>query len=186
MTPDTAVSVRLFWATVAPTAILAVLCVFLRIDQTELALAVFGGFLLVLGLDQSAVLALSGRPTQWLCWWIGQSVTALAGGVFAALYATTGSLALLGWVVVVWAVLAGGSSLLRGLRMDSHEVVRRDWIPLGILTLLLAAAVAAVPANVVWTMGLVGAWAAIVTVFSVIAALSARTASVSETGGEEN
>ena len=112
-------------------------------------------------------------------------MTALAGGVFAALYATTGSLALLGWVVVVWAVLAGGSSLLRGLRMDSHEVVGRDWITLGILTLLLAAAVAAVPANVVWTMGLVGAWAAIVTVFSVIAALSARTASVSETGGEE-
>lgn len=186
MTRDTAVSIRLLWATVAPTAILAVLCVFLRIDQTELALAVFGGFLLVLGLSQSAVLALSGRPKEWLGWWIGQSVTALAGGVFAVFYATTGSLALLGWVVVVWSVLAGGSSLLRGLRMDRVEAVRRDWITLGILTLLLAAAVAAIPANVVWTMGLVGAWGSIVTVFSVIAALSARTASVGETGDEEN
>jgi len=186
VTADTTVSIRLLWVTVAPTSILAVLCVFVRIDQTELALAVFGGFLLVLSLGQTTVLALSGRPKEWLGWWIGHAVTALAGGVFASLFATTGSLALLGWVVVVWSVLAGGSSLLRGLRMEKAEVVRRDWITLGILTLLLAGAVAAIPANVVWTMGLVGAWAAMVTVFSVIAALSARTAAVDETDNEEN
>jgi hypothetical protein len=48
VTPDTRVSIRLYWASVAPTAILAALCVFLRIDQTDFALAVIGGFLLIL------------------------------------------------------------------------------------------------------------------------------------------
>jgi len=75
---------------------------------------------------------------------------------------------------------------LRGLRMAPTEPVRRDWITLGIMTLLLAGAVALVPANVLWTMGLVGAWASIVTVFSVIAALSARSARVGETEGQED
>jgi hypothetical protein len=186
VTPDTQVSIRLYWASVAPTAILAVLCVFLRIDQTDFALAVVGGFLLILGLDQTAVLAMSGKPRAWGGWWVGQSVTALAGGVFAAIFATSGSLALLSWVIVVWSVLAGGSSLLRGLRMTTAEPVRRDWISLGLMTLLLAGAVALVPASVVWTMGLLGAWASIVTVFSVIAALSARSVVVGETEGEED
>ena len=186
MTPDTQVSIRLYWASIAPTAVLAVLCVFLRIDQTDFALAVVGGFLLILGLDQTAVLAMSGKPRGWAGWWVGQSVTALAGGVFAALFATSESLALLSWVVVVWSVLAGGSSLLRGLRMTAAEPVRRDWISLGLMTLVLAGAVALVPANVVWTMGLLGAWASIVTVFSVIAALSARSVRVGETEGEED
>ncbi len=186
MTTDTRVSIRLYWASVAPTAILAALCVFLRIDQTDFALAVIGGFLLILGLDQTAVLAMSGRPRGWAGWWVGQSVTALAGGVFAAVFANSASLALLGWVIVVWSVLAGGSSLLRGLRMATTEPVRRDWISLGLMTLLLAGAVALVPANVLWTMGLVGAWASIVTVFSVIAALSARSARVGETEGQED
>lgn len=186
MTSETRVSIRLYWASVAPTAVLSVLCVFLRIDQTDFALAVFGGFLLILGLDQTAVLAMSGRPRGWAGWWGGHSATALAGGVFAAVLAASGSLALLSWVIVVWAVLAGGSNLLRGLRMAVDEPVRRDWITLGVLTLVLAAAVAVVPASVVWTMGLVGAWASIVTVFSVIAALSARSAPLGETGGEED
>lgn len=186
MTADTQVSIRLYWASVAPTAVLAVLCVFLRIDQMDFALAVVGGFLLILGLDQTAVLAMSGRPRGWAGWWVGHSLTALAGGVFAAIFATSGSLALLSWVIVVWSVLAGGSSLLRGLRMDTVEQTRRDWISLGLMTLLLAGAVALVPASVVWTMGLLGAWASIVTVFSVIAALSARSAQVGETESEED
>jgi uncharacterized membrane protein HdeD (DUF308 family) len=94
-------------------------------------------------------------------------------------------------VVVGWGAVCGAIELACGIRLRRHPA-SGDWIVVGALTVLLAVAVASVPlgfsddfigeqrvagtltASIV-IVGVLGAYAAIVAVFSVIAGISARS-----------
>lgn len=168
------VSIRLDVATAAVAAVLAVVSIFNRIEDAQVALIVWGGFLVILGVAHTSVLIASGRPTGWWSWWVGHSLTAVLIGIFTLWFVPTGSVALLTWSIVVWAVVAGGASVVQGFRQKRTEAIRSDWISVGVGTLFFGLLVLIVPSEVYWLLGLAGVWAAMLTVFVVIAALSAR------------
>lgn len=179
------VSMRLNVATAIAAFPFAVITIFSRLEDAQVALLVWGGFLLLSGALHTIVLLGMGRPRGWWTWWVGHSVSAVALGVFALWFAQTGSVALLIWSIAVWAVLAGASSLVQGLRQDRRSPVRSDWTTLGGGTMFLGLLVVIVPPEVYWMMGLAGVWAAMVIVFVIIATLSARSVIAQHNSGQE-
>ena len=180
------VSIRLYVGLAAVSSLLAVISIFSRIEDGTVGLVVWGGYLLGLGLVQSIVLLGLGRPAGWWSWWMGSALTAVLIGGFTLWFAPTGSIALLIWSVAVWSVVAGGSSLVQGFRQDKKSALRSDWTTIGGGTMGLGLLVLIVPPEVYWLMGLAGVWAAMVTVFVIIAALSARTAVADQNGDQED
>lgn len=181
------ISTRLNVASAAVAAPLAVVSIFNRIEDAPLGLAVWGGFLLIVGVAHSSVLIGSGRPAGWWSWWVGHSLSAISIGLFTLWFVPSGSVALLTWSIVVWAVVAGGSSVVQGFRQKRSLAVRSDWISVGVGTLFFGLLVLIVPPEVYWLLGLAGVWAAMLTVFLVIAALSARSgANGQNRDGEDN
>ena len=178
-------SQRLYVALASVSAIFAAITIFTRLEDGVIALAVWGGYLVVLGAVLTGVLLSLGRPTHWWTWWIGSVFTAIAVGVFALVFASTGSVALLTWSIAVWSVLAGATSLVQGLRIEKGSPIRSDWTTIGGGTLFLGLLVVIVPPEVYWMMGLAGVWAAMMTVFVIIAALSARSAEAGKNGDKE-
>lgn len=181
------VSVRLHVATAATASLLAVVSIFSRIEEGPLGLAVWGGFLVIVGVAHSSVLIGSGRPPGWWSWWLGHSLSAVLIGAFTLWFVPSGSVALLTWSIAVWAVVAGGASVVQGFRQKRALPIRSDWISVGVGTLFLGLLVLIVPPEVYWLLGLAGVWAAMLTVFVVIAALSARSgASDQNRSGEDD
>jgi uncharacterized membrane protein HdeD (DUF308 family) len=79
---------------------------------------------------------------------------------------------LLLWAVVVWALLMGASEILAGLRLPKRDVLRRDWVTQGTLTVLFALVVLTQSADSVAVVGFFGAWAIVMGVYLVIAAIT--------------
>lgn len=179
------VSLRLHIVMAAVSSLLAVISIFSRIEDATLGLVLWGSYLLILGLSHTIVLLSNGRPAGWWTWWIGHSMTAVVIGVFTLWFQATGSIALLTWSIAVWSVIAGGSSLVQGFRQPKSTSLRSDWATLGGGTLFLGLLVMIVPPEVYWLIGLAGVWAAMVSVFLVIAVLSARTAMADQNGDQE-
>lgn len=180
------VSIRLNVASAATAAVLAVFSIFNRIEDPEVGLAVWGGFLVIVGTAHTSVLIASGRPSGWWSWWVGHSLTAVLIGAFTLWFVPSGSIALLTWSIVVWSVVSGGASVVQGFRQDRTLSIRSDWISLGAGTLFFGLLVLIVPPEVYWLLGLAGVWAAMVTVFLVIAALSARPGVTGQNGAGED
>lgn len=100
-----------------------------------------------------------------------QAVVSLAiGGV--ALGLNSYGLGLLLWAVVVWALLMGASEILAGLRLRKRDVLRRDWVTQGTLTVLFALVVLTLSGDSVAVVGFFGAWAIVMGVYLVIAAIT--------------
>ncbi len=178
-------SIRLQIVMAAASAVLAVVSIFSRIEDATLGLLVWGVYLVAVGLAHTVVLISSGRRAGWWTWWIGHALVAVVIGVFTLSFQATGSVALLTWSIAVWSVIAGGSSLVQGFRQPRQTSLRSDWATVGGGTLFLGGLVMVVPAEVYWYLGLAGVWAAMVSVFLVIAVLSARTAMADENGEQE-
>ena len=179
------VSRRLYVGLASVSAVFAAITIFTRLEDGAIALAVWGGYLVALGVVLSVVLLSLGRPARWWTWWIGSVFTAIAVGVFALVFASSASVALLTWSIAVWSVLAGATSIVQGLRLEKGSPIRSDWTTIGGGTLFLGLLVVIVPPEVYWLMGLAGVWAAMMTVFVIIAALSARSAEADKNGGME-
>lgn len=116
-------------------------------------------------------------------------VTVLAGA--AALVLSTGGVDALALVVGAWGLLAGGLELVHGIRTRGRSPLARDAIITGTVTVALAVAVLLIPRDLaqqfsgdngvagtltapVVIVGVLGAWAILVGVQQVIAALSLR------------
>ena len=151
-----------------------VMAVFLalgRIEDGQIALVLWGSFLLVLGIGHSVLLWRHARGLDFLPWWLGHSLSAMVMGSFTITFSQTASAGLLLWTIAVWAFLAGASNLFLSFRRFDDHQTRRDWRVLGVITLLLSLATLVEPVDVLWLMGTAGAWAAIVAVFSAISAV---------------
>jgi uncharacterized membrane protein HdeD (DUF308 family) len=146
--------------------------------------ALVGGLLLTVGV----LLRLDDRSSRTLQ--VVQGVTtAVAGAV--ALAASSAGLAFFVALVSGWALVAGALELVAGLRRRGRSPLARDWTSVGVLTLALGVVFLVVPLDYAQPLGgveqiegeltsstvlvgVLGAWAAVVGVFLVIAGLSLR------------
>lgn len=142
-----------------------------RIESAQAAALLWGLFLLVLGVGHTAILLIHRRPTGWGSWWWGNSVTALIAGGVTALASGWGLDGLVTWSMGVWALIAGATTVVQGLRLEKGSE-RSDWLLVGGATLALAVVTLVVPAGIVWVMGMAGVWASILTVFLGIGAVN--------------
>jgi uncharacterized membrane protein HdeD (DUF308 family) len=146
--------------------------------------SVVGGLLLTIGV----LLRLDDRSSRTLQ--VVQGVTTVVAGV-VALVASSAGLAFFVALVSGWAVVAGALELVAGLRRRGRSPLARDWTSVGVLTLALAVVFLVVPLDYAQPLGgveqiegeltsstvlvgVLGAWAAVVGVFLVIAGLSLR------------
>ncbi|MFD5214206.1 acyl-CoA synthetase [Microbacterium sp. NPDC058345] len=182
--PFTARHVQLSRAALA--AVAAVMITFSPDHSAALGLAVFGGFGIVTSLLLAVAAALvypSGR--RWPAVLLA-AVTVVAG--MASSVPAWRSDVLFFVVLITWAALTGLIELLAGIRLRGSDGAR-DAVTVGILGLVLAAALLIVPAGfvqeysiegagtfsltgIILGVGLFGAYAAVVAVFLGIAGLT--------------
>lgn len=173
-----------------PALVAAAIVTFSPDHSARFGSVVFGGFALATAIVLAGASARSGRGAQRTSWLI-TAVAAAAAGVLAL--AVGGSLPFLLVVLSAWAAVSGFVELALGLSARRESIAARDWRFIGALTALFAIVVLVIPpdfaqpwtgpegtsgvvtASVV-TVGAFGAYAAIVGVFHVIAALSLRWA----------
>lgn len=181
---STQMAIRLHIAEAVPLALLALVTVFTRLEDAQLAALLWGATLLVLSVSTTAVLWGSGRPAGWWTWWIGHAVVGAVLGAITLGLSGADSVWLLVWSASAWLVLAGGSSLVQGLRQPKELKIRSDYASSGAGLLLLGALVMIVPPEVYWVMGILGVGLAMMAVYLIIAALSARSGLPRDNSGE--
>lgn len=175
-----------------PAIVIALVITFSADHSARFGLAAFGTYAVV----ASAVLLASGLRADSAIRGVvllQGAVTAAAG--IAALVLPPGTSGLV-FLVSGWAVITGALELVNGLRFRGSRLIARDWILTGSATLLLAVAILLVPQDFtdefaaedkgtvvsgvltadVMFVGFIGAWAAIVGVQLVIAAITLRDA----------
>lgn len=146
--------------------------------------ALVGGLLLTVGV----LLRLDDRSSRTLQ--VVQGVTTVVAGA-VALAASSAGLAFFVALVSGWALVAGALELVAGLRRRGRSPLARDWTSVGVFTLALGVVFLVVPLDYAQPLGgveqiegeltsstvlvgVLGAWAAVVGVFLVIAGLSLR------------
>ena len=180
-----------------PTAALAVVITFSANHSALFGLISFGCFGILAGGCLVALAGLRLAKSGARLYFFAQAILSLLAGIAALtvgignIGSAAGQLRLLLVVLVVFSAGSGLLELYCGLRSSRQYVASADWITVGTLTLILAVALLLIPADFrhnftgpdhlkrvldssVVVVGLLGAWAAVVTVFSVIAGLSAR------------
>ncbi|MCW4385784.1 hypothetical protein OH146_08345 [Salinibacterium sp. SYSU T00001] len=101
-------------------------------------------------------------------------ISALIGVIALPLALTGAGLGTLLLLATVWAVLTGALELYAGYRLRTGG--GRDWVTAGAGTLALALVLLLAPSDTVTVVGIIGAYAVILGVYLVIAALSLKWA----------
>ena len=172
-----------------PAAVVAIVITFSADHSATLGLLAFGGFAIASG-AVIAVLAwrrMAGSGVR--AYLVAQGLVSIAlGGLALALPRGVPSLFL---VVTVWAALTGALELYSGLRARRQHVASGDLLTVGAITAAAAIVFVLIPPefaqqftgpdgvermldSAVVAVGLLGAYAAIIAVFLVIAGLSAK------------
>lgn len=173
-------------------AVAAMIITFSADHSPALGLSVFAGFAVLTGAVQFGLVlrARDGSVSRTLLLTSG-AATVIAGVVAAVLVVNGPTVS--GWLllILIWAALTGVLELVAGLRARGQHPQARDWTVAGIFAMLLAAIFAFVPADLnlpyggmeeiqgamtapILTVGLFGAYAAILAVYLGIGALSQK------------
>lgn len=177
-----------------PAAIAAGVITFSVDHSAPLGLTVFGAFAVVTGLLAVIFVPRTladdrGSRLNFLL----SGVVSLLAGVAALFLAATGTSALPGLfiTVIVWALLTGVLELYSGFRLRGRSPFARDWMTIGGATVLLGVVYLLVPPGLdqhytgpdgidrsltasIVTVGIFGAYAAIVAVLLIIGGLSLK------------
>lgn len=157
--------------------LLALVVTFTPNHSPAMGLVVYGAFTLVQGLLLALTAGRSASTQGGGALSLAQGAVGIAAGglALALLLVSIGAAsAALVPAVAISAAVAGVLELLFGLRPADAGPDSRDHVVVGATTAALAAVVALVPADPIVTVGLLGAYGAIVGVYLVIAALSLR------------
>jgi hypothetical protein len=192
--PDDSAQRSAYWpmpiARAIPAAALALVITFSADHSARFGLVAFGAFGIVAGIVLAALAwyRLTGSPVR--SFFLAQAgVTVAAGAV--ALLLNGGGVRYLFLIVTIFAAVTGFLELYSGLRTRRRFVASGDWVAVGALTALTALAFVLIPPEYMQTyrgpdhitrvldasvvaVGALGAYAAIVTVYLVIAGLSAK------------
>lgn len=163
------VGINVWFSLVA--GVFALVAAFSRVESAVLGQQVWGAFLIALAVGHTVYLWRARWPRGWWPWWLGHAGSALVIGTISLVLAPRGAAGLLLWSIAVWAVLAGASYFLHGVRVSRETAERSDWLLLGAITVLLGLATLVEPVDPVWLVGSAGAWAAIVAVLTGISAV---------------
>jgi uncharacterized membrane protein HdeD (DUF308 family) len=160
----------------APALVVGLSITFIADHSALVGLVMLGVF----GLASAAVLTITGarmsraepmRPLHR-----GLAVITGLAGLLALVVVATATTAVLGMLVLLvggYAVLAGALELVWGIRHRERSPLARDAVVIGVGTLALAVVLAFV-GDPVSAVGFFGAYAVVLGIFLVIAALSAR------------
>lgn len=102
-----------------------------------------------------------------------QSLVSLVVGALVLALQEAGMILLL-WALVFWALLVGVAEIFYGARLARGDVLRRDWITQGAMTVILGVVVLFQPADSVAVVGFLGAWAIVQGVYLAIASVALR------------
>lgn len=193
-TPDDSAQRAAYWpmpiARAIPAAAFALVITFSADHSARFGLITFGVFGVAAGLVL-AVMAwarLAGSPVR--SFFLAQAAVTIAAGV-AALALNGGGVRFLFLIVTIFAALTGFLELYSGLRTRRRFVASGDWLAVGALTAITALAFVLIPPEYTQTysgpdhitrvldasvvaVGALGAYAAILAVYLVIAGLSAK------------
>ncbi|MES2093360.1 MAG: hypothetical protein V4531_06050 [Actinomycetota bacterium] len=182
-------------ARAVPTAGLALVITFSSDHSASFGLVVFGVFGIVSGIVSGvgAWLRLAGSRVR--AFLVAQAMVTVVAGLVALLLTGANSsgseVRFLFFTITIFAAVTGFLELYSGLRSRRRFVASGDWMVMGTITVALALAFILIPldyrqnysgpdqvkrvldASVV-AVGVLGAWAAIATLFLVIAGLSAK------------
>ncbi len=177
-------------ARAVPTAALALVITFSADHSARFGLVVFGAFALLAGIVIAAVSAMRLRGSGPARYVVAQGVaSALLGAL--ALVSSGGGVGMFFLVVTAWAAVTGALELWSGFRYRGRHVAANDWLVVGAITAVTALVFLLLPPDFrqefvgeqqvsgvldssIVAVGLLGAYAAIVTVYLAIAGLSAR------------
>lgn len=102
-----------------------------------------------------------------------QALVSLVVGALVLALNEAGMILLL-WALVFWALLVGVAEVFFGARLAAGDVLRRDWMTQGGMTVVLAVVVLFQPADSVAVVGFLGAWAIVQGVYMAIASVALR------------
>ena len=159
-------------------AVPAIAITFSEDHGPRFGLIVFGIWALVSGLVVGALsLRLLGDPLSRRLFATNGVISAAAGLVALGLVGALGAEEGLGtflFLVTVWAACTGVVEFYAGWRTRTTQAASRDWRMAGGLTVILALVLMILPPHAVVSVGLLGAYFAILAVFLGIAAFSLK------------
>ncbi|WEO77458.1 DUF308 domain-containing protein [Cryobacterium sp. SO2] len=180
--PAAAVIGTRFWTVPVARAVVALvpaaLITFNANHSAQFGLLVFGAFALVSGLVIAGLSWLTVRDARDRTLFVLQGVVGVVAGVLALLL-NAGGLGFFLYLVSVWAAVTGMLELFAGIRLRARDrtarnQVARDLLIVGIFTAVLALTFLLLPPHAVVSVGLLGAYLAIVGVYLAIAGVDAR------------
>ncbi|GAB3397817.1 hypothetical protein GCM10027568_33970 [Humibacter soli] len=140
--------------------------------SARVGLIVFGAYALVEGVVVGVGgLLLKDAVTKWL--FVTQGILGVVVGI-AALVLNGAGLGVLLYGVSVWALLTGFAELYCGIRNRGRSESSRDWMVIGVLTVVLALVYLFIPPDALLAVGLFGAYAVIVGVYVGIGAFTLK------------
>lgn len=177
-------------ARAVPTAVLALVITFSADHSARFGLVAFGLFAVVSGLVIAAVTAMRLRGVAAGRYLVAQGVASAVLGALALAF-SSGGVGMFFLLVTVWAAVTGALELWSGFRYRGRHVAANDWLAVGGITAVTALVFLLLPPDFrqefvgeqqvsgvldssIVAVGLLGAYAAIVTVYLAIAGLSAR------------
>lgn len=182
-------------ARAVPAAGLALVITFSADHSARFGLITFGIFGIIAGLVLGAVAWLRLAGSRVRPYFLTQAAVTLVAGISALLvssgHSSSSEVRFLFLIVTIFLAVTGFLELYSGVRSRRRFVASGDWVGVGALTVIAALAFVLIPpdyrqnysgpdhvkrvldASVV-AVGALGAWAAVTTVFLVIAGLSAK------------
>ncbi len=182
-------------ARAVPAAGLALVITFSADHSARFGLITFGIFGIIAGLVLGAVAWLRLASSRVRPYFLTQAAVTLVAGISALLvssgHSSSSEVRFLFLIVTIFLAVTGFLELYSGVRSRRRFVASGDWVGVGALTVIAALAFVLIPpdyrqnysgpdhvkrvldASVV-AVGALGAWAAVTTVFLVIAGLSAK------------
>ena len=177
-----------YWVAALVRAIVAFLAgSFITFDaehSARVGLLVFGSYALLEGIVIAVgAFLLKDAVAKWL--FVAQGALGVVVGI-AALSLNGAGLGVLLYGVSVWALLTGFAELYCGVRNRGRADAARDWMVIGVLTVVLAIVYLFIPPDALLAVGLFGAYAAIVGVYVGIGAFTLKFGLAHVAADDEN
>jgi uncharacterized membrane protein HdeD (DUF308 family) len=160
-------------ARAVPFVITALVITFSSNHSSQAGLAAYGVFAIVSGVIVGTLSwrHVAERPVRVV--FVVQAVSSVVFGALALTFANGGGLGFLVFCATMNSTIGGFLELYAGLRTTKNPA-SRDWAVVGALTVVFALVLIFFPTDPVFTVGMLGAYCAVVGLFLIIGGLSLR------------